>query len=228
MSAGTTLVRGSTHVSGRKCIGPFLPVPRWRQGLEGSRRGRAAAPLVTLAREHGGSSSCGTGAGAGKGGSGGARPKGGAGGDRPSSGHNHAHADQRRSGPRAAHAQRRRARRGAVAFGGHQQREQRHLLLRFGWRSSVAFFFAKVLLGWPNVRNYDGGWLEWSDLHPNAAAHAVIGPVPAAGGSAPGGAPGGAMDDTDGAKGDTGGAECAVTSGLANGLDTKDPPVPAE
>ena len=51
-----------------------------------------------------------------------------------------------------------------------------------GWRSSVAFFFAKCLLGWPDVRNYDGGWLEWSELHPDAPKHAVV--VPAEAGEA--------------------------------------------
>jgi len=43
-----------------------------------------------------------------------------------------------------------------------------------GWRASLAFFFAKVLLGWPHVRNFDGGWLEWSALHPNAHLHDCV------------------------------------------------------
>ena len=30
-----------------------------------------------------------------------------------------------------------------------------------GWRSSLAFFYAR-LLGFENVRNFDGSWLEWS------------------------------------------------------------------
>ena len=41
----------------------------------------------------------------------------------------------------------------------------------------MAFFFAKCLLGWPDVRNYDGGWLEWSELHPDARKHAVVVPA---------------------------------------------------
>lgn len=30
-----------------------------------------------------------------------------------------------------------------------------------GWRSSLAFFYG-YLMGWPNVKNYDGSWYEWS------------------------------------------------------------------
>ena len=30
-----------------------------------------------------------------------------------------------------------------------------------GWRSSLAFLIAREL-GWTNVKNYDGGWLEWA------------------------------------------------------------------
>jgi len=36
-----------------------------------------------------------------------------------------------------------------------------------GWRSSFAWFMAS-LMGWRNVANYDGGWLEWSTCHPRA------------------------------------------------------------
>lgn len=36
-----------------------------------------------------------------------------------------------------------------------------------GWRSSFAWFMAS-LMGWQNVANYDGGWLEWSTCHPRA------------------------------------------------------------
>jgi thiosulfate/3-mercaptopyruvate sulfurtransferase len=34
-----------------------------------------------------------------------------------------------------------------------------------GWRASVAFFVA-WLCCWPAISVYDGGWLEWSTLHP--------------------------------------------------------------
>jgi len=38
-----------------------------------------------------------------------------------------------------------------------------------GWRSSYAWLIAR-LLGW-EAKNYDGGWLQWSTLHPNSAQH---------------------------------------------------------
>lgn len=35
---------------------------------------------------------------------------------------------------------------------------------RIGERSSLTWFVLKYLLGLPNVRNYDGSWLEWGNL----------------------------------------------------------------
>lgn len=41
-----------------------------------------------------------------------------------------------------------------------------------GWRSALAFMIARSL-GWQNISNYDGGWLEWAHTHPNALHHEV-------------------------------------------------------
>ncbi|MDR7408354.1 MAG: sulfurtransferase [Armatimonadota bacterium] len=35
---------------------------------------------------------------------------------------------------------------------------------RIGERSSLTWFTLKVLLGYPNVKNYDGSWTEWGSL----------------------------------------------------------------
>ncbi|RMF66283.1 MAG: sulfurtransferase [Calditrichaeota bacterium] len=35
---------------------------------------------------------------------------------------------------------------------------------RIGERSSLSWFVLKYLLGYPNVRNYDGSWTEWGNL----------------------------------------------------------------
>lgn len=35
---------------------------------------------------------------------------------------------------------------------------------RIGERSSITWFVLKYLLGYPNVRNYDGSWAEWGNL----------------------------------------------------------------
>ncbi|HXX38912.1 MAG TPA: sulfurtransferase [bacterium] len=35
---------------------------------------------------------------------------------------------------------------------------------RIGERSSLTWFTLKLLLGYPNVRNYDGSWTEWGSL----------------------------------------------------------------
>ena len=35
---------------------------------------------------------------------------------------------------------------------------------RIGERSSFSWFVLKYLLGYPNVRNYDGSWTEWGNL----------------------------------------------------------------
>ncbi|MGC1394371.1 MAG: rhodanese-like domain-containing protein, partial [Coleofasciculaceae cyanobacterium] len=37
-----------------------------------------------------------------------------------------------------------------------------------GARAGYIWFVLKHLLGYPNVRNYDGSWSEWSQI-PNAA-----------------------------------------------------------
>lgn len=34
---------------------------------------------------------------------------------------------------------------------------------RIGERSSHSWFVLKYLLGYPNVRNYDGSWTEWGN-----------------------------------------------------------------
>ncbi len=35
---------------------------------------------------------------------------------------------------------------------------------RIGERSSHTWFVLKYLLGYPDVRNYDGSWTEWDNL----------------------------------------------------------------
>ena len=35
---------------------------------------------------------------------------------------------------------------------------------RIGERSSHSWFVLKYLLGYPNVKNYDGSWTEWGNL----------------------------------------------------------------
>jgi len=35
---------------------------------------------------------------------------------------------------------------------------------RIGARSSTTWFVLKYLLGYPDVRNYDGSWTEWGNL----------------------------------------------------------------
>ncbi|MFM8350851.1 MAG: sulfurtransferase, partial [Actinomycetales bacterium] len=35
---------------------------------------------------------------------------------------------------------------------------------RIGERSAHTWFVLHELLGWPNVRNYDGSWTEWGSL----------------------------------------------------------------
>jgi len=39
-----------------------------------------------------------------------------------------------------------------------------------GWRSAWAWLLASSM-GWKNVKNYDGGFLEWSTTHRNAGEH---------------------------------------------------------
>jgi thiosulfate/3-mercaptopyruvate sulfurtransferase len=38
---------------------------------------------------------------------------------------------------------------------------------RIGERSSHTWFVLKYLLGYPNVKNYDGSWTEWGNLIAN-------------------------------------------------------------
>jgi thiosulfate/3-mercaptopyruvate sulfurtransferase len=38
---------------------------------------------------------------------------------------------------------------------------------RIGERSSHTWFVLKYLLGYPNVRNYDGSWTEWGNMVAN-------------------------------------------------------------
>ena len=42
-----------------------------------------------------------------------------------------------------------------------------------GWRSALAWFLAVAVLGWEDCRNYDGGWLEYSQTSPGADKHPV-------------------------------------------------------
>jgi thiosulfate/3-mercaptopyruvate sulfurtransferase len=35
---------------------------------------------------------------------------------------------------------------------------------RIGERSSLTWYVLKYLLGYPNVKNYDGSWTEWGNL----------------------------------------------------------------
>ncbi|HKC79514.1 MAG TPA: rhodanese-like domain-containing protein, partial [Nitrosopumilaceae archaeon] len=35
---------------------------------------------------------------------------------------------------------------------------------RIGERSSHSWFVLKYLLGYPQVRNYDGSWTEWGNM----------------------------------------------------------------
>lgn len=42
-----------------------------------------------------------------------------------------------------------------------------------GWRSSLAWCLAR-LMGYEDCANYDGGFLEWSMLHPDAESHPIV------------------------------------------------------
>jgi thiosulfate/3-mercaptopyruvate sulfurtransferase len=53
---------------------------------------------------------------------------------------------------------------------------------RIGERSSFSWFVLKYLLGYPNVRNYDGSWTEWGNLVRNPIekpSPTIAQPVPA-------------------------------------------------
>src|SRR5437879_7636043 len=53
---------------------------------------------------------------------------------------------------------------------------------RIGARSSFTWFVLKYLLGYPNVRNYDGSWTEWGNLVRNPIekpSPTIAQPVPA-------------------------------------------------
>jgi thiosulfate/3-mercaptopyruvate sulfurtransferase len=41
------------------------------------------------------------------------------------------------------------------------------LLPRIGERSSHTWFVLKYLLGYPDVKNYDGSWTEWGNMIAN-------------------------------------------------------------
>lgn len=47
-----------------------------------------------------------------------------------------------------------------------------------GWRSSWAWLMAS-LMGWENVKNYDGGFLEWSTTHSRIDSHEILKGEPA-------------------------------------------------
>jgi len=38
---------------------------------------------------------------------------------------------------------------------------------RIGERSAHTWFVLKYLLGYPNVKNYDGSWIEWGNIIEN-------------------------------------------------------------
>lgn len=54
-----------------------------------------------------------------------------------------------------------------LQIGGPDQQAQIVFYCGSGWRSSMAWFISE-LLGYKDCRSYDGGWLEWSTLHPDA------------------------------------------------------------
>ena len=45
---------------------------------------------------------------------------------------------------------------------------------RIGERSSHTWFVLKYLLGYPEVRNYDGSWTEWGNLVRNPTEEANV------------------------------------------------------
>lgn len=53
-----------------------------------------------------------------------------------------------------------------TVYGGKGITRGRHIVTycRIGERSSHTWFVLKYLLGFPNVRNYDGSWTEWGSL----------------------------------------------------------------
>ena len=56
------------------------------------------------------------------------------------------------------------ARRSTKAKQGLSQDEDVIAYCRIGERSSHTWFVLTYLLGYPNVRNYDGSWTEWGNL----------------------------------------------------------------
>ena len=44
---------------------------------------------------------------------------------------------------------------------------------RIGERSSFTWFVLKYLLGYPNVKNYDGSWTEWGNMVRNPIAETI-------------------------------------------------------
>jgi thiosulfate/3-mercaptopyruvate sulfurtransferase len=53
---------------------------------------------------------------------------------------------------------------GRVALPGVTPDKEVITYCRIGERSSHTWFVLKYLLGYPNVRNYDGSWTEWGNL----------------------------------------------------------------
>ena len=53
-----------------------------------------------------------------------------------------------------------------VLYEGQNIRPEKEIIAycRIGDRSSLTWFVLKYLLGYPNVRNYDGSWTEWGNL----------------------------------------------------------------
>ena len=47
---------------------------------------------------------------------------------------------------------------------GHQGADEMIAYCRIGERSSHTWFVLKYLLGYDDVKNYDGSWTEWGNL----------------------------------------------------------------
>ena len=69
-----------------------------------------------------------------------------------------------RPGRRDVQARRRTAPSSTWKSRGSTRRREVIAYCRIGERSSHTWFALKYLLGFPNVRNYDGSWTEWGNL----------------------------------------------------------------